>query len=97
MRADGTKTKGLTATTKAIPHIMPRRYDAQNFITEYIDEEIIKTYLQQIKKEKNQRISRMALIIAAYYKVALRYPCINRFIMNRNCYDRNHFCEAHGM
>ena len=94
MRPDGKKTKGMTAITRAIPHIMPRRYDAQNFITEYVDEEIIKAYLQGVKREKGVRVSRMALIIAAYFKTALRYPYINRFIMNRTCYDRNHFCVS---
>jgi len=94
MRPDGTKTRGMTAITRAIPHIMPRRYDAQNYITEYADEEIIKNYLQNVKKTQNVRIIRMALFIAAYYKVALRYPYLNRFIMNRTCYDRNHFCVS---
>ena len=84
----------MTAITRAIPHIMPKRYDAQNFITEYVDEEIIKAYLQLVRQKRGVRVSRMALIIAAYYKTALRYPYINRFIMNRTCYDRNHFCVS---
>ena len=42
MRADGRRTKGLTAIEQAIPHIMPKRVDAQNYVTEYVDEEIIK-------------------------------------------------------
>lgn len=94
MRPDGTKTRGMTAITRAIPHIMPRRYDAQNYITEYADMEILKAYTQSVKRTRGIRVSHMALIIAAYYKTALRFPYINRFIMNRTCYDRDHFCVS---
>ena len=40
MRADGRRAKGLTAIEQAIPHIMPKRVDAQNYVTEYVDEEV---------------------------------------------------------
>ena len=43
MRADGKRAKGLTAIEMAIPHVMRRRVDAQNYVTEYADEEIIRT------------------------------------------------------
>ena len=37
MRADGVRVKNASAIVSAIPYIMPKRYDAQNFITEYAD------------------------------------------------------------
>ena len=54
MRPDGRRTRGMTAITRAIPHIMPKRYDAQNFITEYVDEEIIKAYLQLVRQKRGE-------------------------------------------
>ena len=94
MRADGRRTKGLTAIEAAIPHIMPKRVDAQNYVTEYFDEEVIKDYIRRVKKEKGIRLSRMSVIIAAYYLAVLRHPYVNRFVMNSKIYDRNHFCVS---
>lgn len=35
MRPDGTRVKEASTIVSALPYVMPRRYDAQNFITEY--------------------------------------------------------------
>lgn len=94
MRADGRRAKGLTAIEMAIPHIMPRRVDAQNFVTEYADEEIIRNYIRSVRRDKGVRMSRMAVIVAAYYAAARKHPFVNRFVINRRIYDRNHFCVS---
>lgn len=93
-RADGKRAKGLTAIEQAIPFIMPKRVDAQNYVTEYLDEEIIKDYIRDVRREKGIRLSRMAVVIAAYYLAALKHPYVNRFVMNSRVYDRNHFCVS---
>ena len=46
MRPDGTRVKDLPPLVAAIPYIMPKRYDAQNSVTENIDEEIIKDFIR---------------------------------------------------
>ena len=94
MRADGRRAKDLTAIEMAIPHIMPRRVDAQNFVTEYADEEIIRNYIRSVRRDKGIRMSRMAVIIAAYFAAAKKHPFVNRFVINRRIYDRNHFCVS---
>ncbi len=94
MRADGRRAKGLTAIERAIPHIMPKRVDAQNYVTEYFDEEVVKDYIRRVKREKGIRLSRMSVIIAAYYMAVLRHPYVNRFVMNSKVFDRNHFCVS---
>ena len=94
MRADGRRAKGLTAIEMAIPHIMPRRVDAQNFVTEYLDEELIRNYIRTVRREKGIRVSRMAVIVAAYYAAARKHPYVNRFVINSRIYDRNHFCVS---
>ena len=94
MRADGRRAKGLTAIEQAIPHIMPKRVDAQNYVTEYVDEEIIKEYIRTVRREKGVRLTRMAVVIAAYYLASLQHPYVNRFVMNSRIYDRNHFCVS---
>lgn len=94
MRADGRRTKGLTAIEQAIPHIMPKRVDAQNYVTEFVDEEIIKDYIRTVRREKGVRLTRMAVVIAAYYLASLHHPYINRFVVGSRVYDRNHFCVS---
>lgn len=94
MRADGKRAKGLTAIEMAIPHVMRRRVDAQNYVTEYADEEVIRNFIRSVRREKGIRVSRMAVIIAAYYAAAQKHPYVNRFVINSRIYDRNHFCVS---
>ena len=91
MRPDGKRVKDLPPIVAAIPYIMPKRYDAQNTITEYIDEELIKSYIRE-KRRTGVRINHMAVIIAAYYRAVMYNPKLNYFIMNSKVYKRNHFC-----
>ena len=91
MRADGKRVKGLSAIVQALPHIMPRRYDAQNWSNDYIDEEIVRDYIRRKRREGNS-VTHMSIVAAAYYKAVLENPKLNYFIMNRKVYERNHFC-----
>lgn len=94
MRADGRRAKGMTAIEMAIPHIMPRRVDAQNFMTEYLDEDVVRSYIRSLRKEKGLKVTRMAVIVAAYHAAARKHPYVNRFVINSRIYDRNHFCVS---
>ena len=91
MRPDGTRVKGLTPIVQALPYIMPKRYDAQNWASDYVDEEIVKSFIRQ-KRREGHRVTHMSILVAAYYKAALENPKVNYFIMNRKVYQRNHFC-----
>lgn len=81
MRPDGTRVKNASAIVSALPYIMPRRYDAHDYITEYAEMEPMRRYIQS-KRREGVRISYMALILAAYFKAYQQHPKINRFIMN---------------
>lgn len=96
MRPDGKQVKNLPPLVAAIPYIMPKRYDAQNTITENIDEEIIKAYIRA-KRREGVRLNHMSVIIAAYYKAVLEHPKLNYFVMNGKIYERNHFCVSFAM
>ena len=93
MRPDGTRVKDIPPIVAAIPYIMPKRYDAQNTITEYIYEELVKSYIRE-KRRGGVRINHMALLIAAYYRAVLYNPKLNYFVMNGRIYQRNHFCVS---
>lgn len=91
MRADGTRVRDLTPIMQALPYIMPRRYDAQNWASDMLDEDILKVYIRR-KRREGRRVTHMSVLVAAYYKATLENPKINYFIMNRRIYKRNHFC-----
>ena len=94
MRPDGTRVKqGLTPVMQALPHIMPKRFDAMNWANDYLDENIIKAYIRQ-KRREGHTVTHMSMLIAAYYKAALENPKMNYFVMNRKIYKRNHFCVS---
>lgn len=93
MRSDGERVRDESAIVAATPYIMPHRYDAMNMVTEYADMEILRAYIQQ-KRREGMRVSYMALVLAAYHKAYLENPKINRFIMNKHIYQRNHFCVS---
>jgi len=93
IRSDGKLVKDESAIVAATPYIMPHRYDAMNMCTEYADMDILRAYIQQKRKE-GVRISYMALIMAAYHQAYLENPKLNRFIMNKRIYQRNHFCVS---
>ena len=93
MRPDGTRVKGLTSIVQALPYIMPKRFDAQNWASDYVDEDIVKAFIRQ-KRREGHRVTHMSVLIAAYYKAALENPKVNYFIMNRKIYKRNHFCVS---
>ena len=78
MRPDGKRVKGLTPIVSVLPYIMPHRYDAQNTVTEYIDEEVIKSFIRE-KRRAGTRLNHMAVIMAAYYKAVLKNPNILLF------------------
>ena len=92
-RPDGTPVKGLTPVVQALPHIMPKRYDAMNWANDYLDEEIIKKYIRE-KRREGHLVTHMSLLIAAYYKAALENPKMNYFVVNRKIYKRDHFCVS---
>ena len=93
MRPDGTRVKNASAIVSALPYIMPRRYDAHDYITEYAEMEPLRRFIHD-KRREGVRISYMALILAAYFKAYQENPKINRFIMNSKIYQRNHFCVS---
>ena len=91
MRPDGTKVKNLTPVMQALPYVMPKRFDAQNWANDYVDEELVRAYIRK-KRREGRTVTHMSLLVAAYYKAALENPKVNYFVMNRKIYKRNHFC-----
>jgi chloramphenicol O-acetyltransferase len=69
------------------------RCDAQVFLKHKADMEVLSRYIRQQKMEKGQSLSYMQIIVAAYVRAISKNPEINRFIMNKQLFARNH-CSA---
>ena len=70
MRADGTRVRDLTAIMQALPYVMPKRYDAQNWAKENLDEDAIRGYIRE-KRREGQSVTHMSLLVSAYYRAVL--------------------------
>ncbi len=87
MRADGKKLKNIDPMYKVAAYVMNKRYDAMNMVTIDIPLEHISEYLKE-KRRQGVNISHIAVILAAYVRVAAEFPELNRFFVNRKAYAR---------
>ncbi len=92
-RADGYRVRTNDAMYELVPYIMPYRYDASNTITVDIDLDLIQDYIRKCRK-KGIQMSHMSIIIAGALRLVSQNPNLNRFVMNRKIYSRNHFCVS---
>jgi len=87
-RADGVRVKKLDAIFKLIPYIMKTRTDSQVFFEDRIYLDKVSEYIKK-KKAEGIRITHMEIIIATIGRLLYERPQLNRFIMNRQIYQRN--------
>ncbi|NLG24918.1 MAG: 2-oxo acid dehydrogenase subunit E2 [Clostridiales bacterium] len=92
-RADGRRIRGMDPIVSLTPYIMPRRYDAQVQIRHNLDFDVMTRYIRE-KREQGHNVTYMGLLLAAYVRTVSQYPELNRFIMNRQLYARNHICVS---
>jgi len=95
-RSDGTRVKGIPALDALIPHMMSRRCDATNFVKIEIDITNLKAYLNALR-DQGHKVGIMDAIIAAFAFMLRKRPEINRFVVNRKIYQRNHTCVSFAM
>lgn len=92
-RADGRRISGIDPIVRMTPYLMPMRCDAQVFLEHKVDYEMMARYIAEQGK-KDERITFMQIIIAAYVRAISQHPEINRFIMNKQYYSRNNCSVA---
>lgn len=92
-RQDGRRLKLSDPIVGLTPYIMPRRDDSQVMVTQYIDCDTLTAFIRAQRDAGNQ-ISYMDLIVAAYVRTVAKYPELNRFIMNKKLYARNHIAVS---
>jgi len=88
-RPDGRRVKGIDPVMKITPYVMPMRCDAQVFLKHRIDMEKLSDFVKQQKRDKDEKITYMQIIVAAYVRAISGNPKVNRFIMNKQLFARN--------
>ena len=88
-RRDGRRIKGGDPIVTITPYLMPMRCDAQVFLQHRVDWEKMTRYIGKQLTEKDERLTHMHLIIAAYVRAVSQHPEVNRFICNKQYYARN--------
>ena len=89
-RKDGKLLRKLDSMHFIMPLIFPNRCDNEAFISQRIDLTNADAYLSKINAENPQfKYTLFHLIVAAMIKCITLRPKLNRFIANKNTYQRN--------
>lgn len=88
LRADGVRLKGIDPIQRIIPHIMTRRYDAQNMSSYDCRCEPFDAFMQA-ERDKGFNFNYMHIIIAGLARIIALYPRLNRFVINGRIFKRN--------
>ncbi len=94
-RKDGRLLRELDSMHFIVPLIYPGRCDNEAYISERVDLENINAYLQKKNEtEKDFPYTLFHLIVTALIKTITLRPKMNRFIANKNFYQRNEVSAA---
>ena len=88
-RKEGRKIRTLDPIKRAMPYIMPKRSDSQNFFTEKLDITEAERFCREQTRAGRTNFSLLHVIIAAYLRVVSQRPAINRFVSGQTIYARN--------
>ncbi len=93
-RPDGKVVNGqIDPTIKLVPFIMRRRNDSQVFYKIFVNSAPIDKYIGEVRRN-GTTLSAMTILIAAYVRTLAELPVMNRFVVNKQIYDRNEIAIA---
>lgn len=92
-RTDGYRIVSDDPMYEIAAFVMDKRYDASNYIKQDINLDLLQNYIRKCR-QKGISMSHMAIIIAGYIRLVSQNPHLNRFVINKRIYARNHFCVS---
>lgn len=92
-RPEGRRVKEMDPIVKMMPYIMPMRCDAQVFLDYDVDYDPLMRFIAQ-KSREGCKITFMEIVIAAFVRAVSQVPEINRFIMNKQFYNRKELTSS---
>jgi len=87
-RHDGRRVRNLDPIIEATPYVMPMRCDAMVYLNHDLDYEPLMRYIAKKARDEKIKITFLQLLIAAYVRAISQVPEINRFIINKQYYNR---------
>ena len=94
-RRDGRLMRELDSMHFIVPLIYPNRCDNEAFISERIDLTNANAYLERKNAENPEyKYNLFQLVVTAILKTITLRPKMNRFIVNKNTYERNEVSAA---
>ena len=88
-RHEGRRVKRLDPIVQMTPYLMPMRCDAMVFLQHDVEYEPLMRYIADKSRNENVKITFLEIIIACYVRAISQVPEVNRFIMNKQFYNRN--------
>lgn len=95
-RPDGRRISNIDPIVRITPYLMPMRCDAQVFLQHKVDYEKLARYIAA-QRMKDEQITFMNIIVAAYVRAVSQHPEVNRFIMTKQYYSRNNCTVSYTM
>lgn len=95
-RPDGRRVKNMDPIVQLSPYLMPMRCDAQVFLDHQLEYEPLMRYIAE-KNRQGLKITFMELLVAAYIRGVSQVPQVNRFVMNKQLYNRTELTVAFTM
>lgn len=90
-RRDGWRIYSSDPFFGVIPHIMPNRTGSMVQFDETIDTTELDSFVRRMRRDTDMTdLSRLAIMCAALVRVYSQYPNLNRFVVGRRIYARNH-------
>jgi len=95
-RPDGRRVKNMDPIVQLTPYLMPMRCDAQVFLDHNLEYEPLMRYIAE-KNRQGIKITFMEILVAAYIRGVSQVPQVNRFVMNKQLFNRNELTVAFTM
>ena len=94
-RRDGKLLRDIDGMHLIMPMIYPNRCDNEAFISERIDLTNIDKYIADYNaKDPEFKLTLFHVIVASVMKLLVLRPKLNRFIVNKNLYQRNNYSAS---
>ena len=88
-RHEGRRVKKMDPIVQVMPYMMPMRCDAMVFLQHDVDYEPLTRYIAQKSRTEGVKITFLEIIIASYVRSISQVPEVNRFVMNKQYYNRS--------
>ena len=87
-RHEGKRVRGMDPIVSITPYLMPMRCDAQVFLQHNVEYEPLMRYIADKSRVEGVKVTFLEIIIASYVRAISQVPEVNRFIMNKQYYNR---------